>query len=555
MTAILFAMPSLSLCAKTAVWSALAFSGTLAVKLSENTQSLFDESMNFMDKIYDSKAGYLSYFYWPLAAGPHETRSSVWYATGLLQRNQHNDVKQAIKIIENVIEAQHKDPTELWYGDYQVYPEEPTVNTTAYPQVPYGSWDPNWRGFIGTNLIVIYEEFKDLLPTSTQDLILESLYNCTVGDGYRNGGLGTGLLNPGYSNPSIMRAVQASWVGRKMNDANMTHYGETYGQQVIDLFNMYDTLSEFNTATYYGVSIYGLTMWAKYLPEDDSTLAQNSPRMIKQIWESIGSLYNANLKNLAGPWDRSYGYDLNLYVGLLSIYIWSLTGKENAPVYDQTWAMAHADDFEYAPLLAVLAPFHDALVPEHVIEKLRVFPGDHFVETSAYAPPVDSVPRNITSYIASNLTIGGMSYQDAEGASEHSSQWNAAVIQWGRFDGSVGWITLAAGDQHALHADIGEGYMNLTYPHGLQNSTFSFIVAPNPLRASRDILSLDAISGLSLKVSGTVDPEPVVSFCGLVGGECEPRFGFEFWNLTFTMPNMTCDSCPLPNIYLEIELE
>lgn len=85
-----------------------------AVKLSDHTQDLFEESMNFLDKIYDPVAGYLYFFYFPLAAGKHETRSSVWYATGLLQRNQGDDVDQAVKIIKSVIADQRKVPGEQW---------------------------------------------------------------------------------------------------------------------------------------------------------------------------------------------------------------------------------------------------------------------------------------------------------------------------------------------------------------------------------------------------------------------------------------------------------
>lgn len=107
-------MPCLKQWILAAVYGLSIASGARGVKLSKNTQTLFDESMAFMDQIYDSTAGYLSYFYYPLAAGPHETRSSVWYATGLLQRNRGDDVEQAIKIIKNVIGAQHKDPAELW---------------------------------------------------------------------------------------------------------------------------------------------------------------------------------------------------------------------------------------------------------------------------------------------------------------------------------------------------------------------------------------------------------------------------------------------------------
>lgn len=85
-----------------------------AVPLSGNAQDLFNQSMDIMDRIYDSTAGYLRYFYYPLAAGSHETRSSAWYAAGLLQRNQGDDATEAIKIIQNIIDSQHKEPGTEW---------------------------------------------------------------------------------------------------------------------------------------------------------------------------------------------------------------------------------------------------------------------------------------------------------------------------------------------------------------------------------------------------------------------------------------------------------
>ena len=116
-------------------FSLLAVGRVQSVKLSNNAQQMFDEAMHFQDEIYDSDAGYLSYFYFPLAAGPHETRSSVWHATGLLQRNHESDVGEAVKIIKNVIGDQEKNVSVQWYGDYTVYPEQPTVGTPAYPPV------------------------------------------------------------------------------------------------------------------------------------------------------------------------------------------------------------------------------------------------------------------------------------------------------------------------------------------------------------------------------------------------------------------------------------
>lgn len=78
-----------------------------------------------------------------------------------------------------------------------------------------------------------------------------------------------------------MRAVSSGWTGRRVGDANLTTAGEDYAQEIIDLFNMTDTLSEFNSATYTGVSLFALVLWAKYMPED-SVMGVWGPRMIEK---------------------------------------------------------------------------------------------------------------------------------------------------------------------------------------------------------------------------------------------------------------------------------
>jgi len=87
------------------------------------------------------------------------------------------------------------------YGTYQKYPEEPTVGTPAYPPKMYDTWDPNWRGFIGTAFIIALEEFPHLINHEMTKLMHESLYNNTVGDSYRVGGVDGDNLYPSYSNP------------------------------------------------------------------------------------------------------------------------------------------------------------------------------------------------------------------------------------------------------------------------------------------------------------------------------------------------------------------
>ena len=131
-----------------------------------------------------------------------------------------------------------------------------------------------------------------------------------------------------------MRAFVSGWTGRKLNDSNMTISGENYAQGVIDLFDRANTLSEFNSGTYTGVSLFAMTLWAKYLP-DDSVMKQNGPKMIQHTWESVAQLWNPKLKNVAGPWDRSYGFDMNRYLSLLALHLWNVIGKERSSIINK----------------------------------------------------------------------------------------------------------------------------------------------------------------------------------------------------------------------------
>lgn len=143
------------------------------------------------------------------------------------------------------------------------------------------------------------------------------------------GGVDDDNLYPAYSNPIIMRAFMSAWTGRKMNDANMTTTGEDEGREIVDLFKGTNTLSEFNSPTYTGVSLYGLTFWSRYLPQD-SVLSKWGPKMISATWETFSEQWNYGLRNVAGPWDRGYGFDMNRYVTMMGLWLWALNGRENS---------------------------------------------------------------------------------------------------------------------------------------------------------------------------------------------------------------------------------
>jgi hypothetical protein len=78
------------------------------------SQELFNESMAWMDTFYDPDAGYLHDLSAQTALD-HETRSSAWYALGLLARNENDDAQEADKIIINIIGGQFRNESQQWY--------------------------------------------------------------------------------------------------------------------------------------------------------------------------------------------------------------------------------------------------------------------------------------------------------------------------------------------------------------------------------------------------------------------------------------------------------
>ncbi|KAI8232836.1 hypothetical protein K4K54_011488 [Colletotrichum sp. SAR 10_86] len=515
----------------------LALAGTATASsyvanLSVNAQGLLNESMAWMDQYYDRSAGYL-YDFGSASALRHETRSSVWYALGLLARNNGDDAAEAEKIITNTIAGQFKVESEQWYGDYQKYDGEPYVGSENYPGSIYNSWDPNWRGFVGTTLIMALEEFPHLLSNDTQDLILASLHNTTKGDEYRVGGVDDDNLYPAYSNPAIMRALVSGYTGRKLGDANMTQSGESYAQEIIDLFDRANTLSEFNSGTYTGVSLFGLILWSKYLPED-SIMTQKGPQMLTDTWKAVAQLWNPSMKNMAGPWDRAYGYDMNRYVSLMALWFWTLIGKENSSLISAPQVMSHAADYAWAPLFAVLADYHQSLLPEGLVANLTTFTGDHFFTASTYYPPYDYVPRNITSWLSENLTIGAESFNEnvIGGPSENQASFNPAVIQWNTGN-EISFISLYPTEM-ALDVAVEANKLTLTYPNGTADSIFSFVVGTFIKKPT--VAGWADVQGLNVSVSGNINETYALSFAGEYGGSDSMIRDFEFWNFTYSMP-------------------
>ena len=248
--------------------------------------------------------------------------------------------------------------------------------------------------------------------------------------------------------PSCGPLAQAGLVERT-GDANMTQAGEDYAQEIIDLFDMHQTLSEFNSPTYDGISLFGLTLWAKYLPKD-SVLAQRGPDMIGSIMNTTSQLWNANMRQLAGPWDRSYSYDMTRTLDLLCLHLAPILGRTQAGLRQHPEIMGKATDWGWGPLIAVHSDFFRSILPSGLEDSLKSFDEERTWNGNAYYPPYDLEARNISAWLSQNLTIGAESYrcQSANGPPNNQLQFHPAVAQW-QYSGvagpTIGWLDVSNG--------------------------------------------------------------------------------------------------------------
>ncbi|ESK90726.1 hypothetical protein Moror_4112 [Moniliophthora roreri MCA 2997] len=226
----------------------------------------------------------------------------------------------------------------------------------------------------------------------------------------------------------------------------MSYWGNKWAEEGIAEFDKFETLSEFNSGTYTGVTLYALSLWG-YMPED-SVIATRAKELIEKTWISIGQYWNPTLTTLGGAWDRSYGYDMTQYYGILGSQITGLIGgigDRNASIPIPLVGSSHGKDAAISPLTPLVAKFHDPYVPNFVLSQLRALNSSgHSYFAQVVSPPFDSpdYPRNYTSWTGPGLSVGAIQFDEnvVGGPAINPSQFVPANILWSTPSGSIGWM-------------------------------------------------------------------------------------------------------------------
>ena len=227
----------------------------------------------------------------------------------------------------------------------------------------------------------------------------------------------------------ILTAFLLQFGAARFNEPDWAVVAERLAAEILGRFRVNGAFDEYNSPTYYGIDLYALALWRSYAT---SALLRAAGAEIEAVlWRDIAQFYHAGMRNIAGPYDRSYGMDLRRYVACLGMWIWLATGYEYAPFPDLTAPLDHGWDFAVAPVFALVGLRMPADARPHFV----AFQGQRQVKHVIANEP----QRVATAWIGATVMLGA---EDSGSSHRVNDQFHPATIHWLIEDGMVGWIRL-----------------------------------------------------------------------------------------------------------------
>ncbi len=422
----------------------------IEAQLRDNSgaQSLLEASMAWMDKLYDNEQGLLRHPTLP----QHMVRESLWYAFGLVLEghlgNQGSKHERIAKIVTSVLDNQYIAPHQIWHGTFKRSPQEADPPVDA---VIWKDYDPNWRQFIGTILLLLKRLEGDHALVKLLPRMDSALVRCIVGEPQNR-------VPPTYTNIALMRAWLEVEYGDLVGDG-IREAGLRYASEIKKVYSTHGAFPEYNAPTYYGINFFALGLWENF--SDD--LAFMGGEISALLWADIARYYHAGMKNLCGPWSRSYGMDMQAYVAALGLWMWAAIGRDAAPFPTDTHNLQHGHDFCLGPIAAVTA----AILPAPVLKQLAGFD-----ETRCVRQQISDAPeRWANAYLAPELMIG----LETSARSFHGTeQYQPLTIHWLDADKRVCWSRLRFSGSLLGELDDNQIRVKLTPDKGTTGAILEF---------------------------------------------------------------------------------
>ena len=386
------------------------------------------------------------------------TRDSTWFALGLLQRDAPGDGERAVLVLRAVLSLQLKTPGKPWHGTFSRGVGERIPMDGAREFIDY---DPNWREFIASTFFLILTGHAAQLPSDLRLQLEEAIVTAVEGE------LASSRLKLSYTNIALLHGFLLGVAGQLRNRLEWIEKADDWLEELNRLFQEYGTFAEFNSPTYYGVDLFALALLRRFgVTQRARDLGAG---LEASLWNDIALFYNAELKNLCGPFDRSYGMNMNKYVTLVGLWLGLVLRPELVPLPPlptETQMLTlktrpkldHGSDFVCIPTYIAVG----TVVPSEALAKFRDFGNGGERRLTRLV----GGKRVATAWISRHLMVGA----EATGLSQTDTKKGliASTVHWRAANSSVGWISLrtsppidAIADKNLLKITILQGNLTL----------------------------------------------------------------------------------------------
>lgn len=372
-------------------------------------------------------------------------RSKTRVAQALLFRNAIGDKEKAIIILQWILKNQYQDENAKLYGIWKT-------------SVENDRFDQNWREFIGCDLIIILQKFKHLLPQALVKDIETGLIHAAKGAFKRN-------VGADYTNISIMSAFLMEYVGTAFGMETLKNAGIAKAKEIFSLYKSHKTFSEYNSPTYYGVTLIGLALWRELaFSKEMQTMGKS---LEKEFWHEIANSYNPNLKNMPGPYFRGYGMDMSKYFAITGIWIaLALNDEKLAP-------LASAKGPKYGEMSNLPTILNVGLaIPQKDLKALHSFSKPQLITVDVPNNYKGDNIKKVSTFIHKDWMMGGL-----WGNKRIWEQIKIGTIHWETTHNDIGWLTILGDGNTNVKVNQSSMliYPNTTSPYQLE----VLIYAPN----------------------------------------------------------------------------
>lgn len=412
------------------LWTRAATAEPSLESLNPKARQVFLATMDWGDRCWDPQANLIAYS----PHGQDQVRESSVYALGLLLRNGQSDKSRAIDILNAVLAQQYNAPGLPYDGTFHRNLSEPNPPVNA---VIWRDYDPNWREFIGTTFAMILKEYPKSLPRELVQRMEQSIVLSVQGE------INNHRLVPTYTNPALMYGFLWSYAAALSHRADWLGESASWQETVYTLFKKFDAFNEYNSPTYCGVDLYALSLWRSY--GSTPRTRDMGREMEAALWSDEARFYNANLRNLSGPFDRAYGMDMESYVSVIGLALRTQLDAHTAPFPKLTPPLDqldHAGDLWFAPQFAILG----VRIPRDAMRSFSRFQGEKLVRRQI------TEQRVATAWIGRDVMYGGESTSMTKDIGEEG-QFHPATIQWRTPGGRNGWVAMTRSPPLDVRAD------------------------------------------------------------------------------------------------------